>query len=64
VADADFVMIDLELASIEEAEALLAKMRRIWDGSGSSVMFHPEARIVETVETVKTVEVASDRTQL
>jgi hypothetical protein len=51
VTDPNFVMIDLQFGSVREAELLLTKMRRTWEGSGSSVMFNPEAWIAETVET-------------
>jgi hypothetical protein len=49
--DPNFVMIDLEFDSLEEAEGLLDKMRQIWSGPGSSVMMDPRARIAESVET-------------
>ena len=51
VADPNFVMIDLELGSVAEAEALLDRLRRLWGGAGASVMRNPEAWIVETVES-------------
>jgi hypothetical protein len=53
VTDRNFVLIDLELGTTREAEKLLLKMRRIWSGSGSSVMSDPEAWIVDIVETVE-----------
>jgi hypothetical protein len=53
------VMIDLELRTTREAEVLLTKMRRLWEGSGSSVMSSPEFWIIETVETVELVEPAT-----
>ncbi|MGO4689257.1 hypothetical protein [Glaciibacter sp. 2TAF33] len=58
VANPKFVMIDLEFDTVREAEVLLTKMRRLWEGSGSSVMSSPEAWIVETVETVELAEPA------
>lgn len=51
VDDPNFVMIDLEFDSLDEAEGLLSTMRRIWSGDGQRVMRNPQARIVETVET-------------
>ena len=54
VEDPNFVMIDLEFDSTEEADGLLAKMRRVWSsGEGQKVMRNPQARIVETVETIE-----------
>jgi ribosomal protein L35AE/L33A len=54
VEDPNFVMIDLEFDSVQNAQGLLEKMRRIWSsGPGQSVMTNPQARIVETVETIE-----------
>jgi hypothetical protein len=58
VSNPKFVTIDLELETAREAEVLLTKMRRIWEGSGASVMSSPEAWIIETVETVELAEPA------
>ncbi len=44
-------MIDLELDTLADAEALLARLRQLWAGPGGAVMRNPEAWIVETVET-------------
>jgi hypothetical protein len=52
VDDPNLVMIDLEFGTIAEAEGLLSKMRDIWAGPGGAFMRNPQARIVETVETV------------
>lgn len=47
-------MIDLEFDSLGEAEGLLVKMRRMWgSGEGQKVMRNPQARIVDTVETIE-----------
>ncbi len=53
VEDPNYVMIDLELDTLDEAEGLLGKMRRVWSGDGQRVMRNPQARIVETVETIE-----------
>jgi hypothetical protein len=54
VGDPNYVMIDLEFDSLGEAEGLLAKMRRVWgSGEGQKVMSNPQARIVETIETIE-----------
>lgn len=63
VTDPKFVMIDLEFDSVREAEMLLTKIRRIWEGSGATVMFEPESWIVETVETVELAAPGSARAQ-
>lgn len=53
VEDPDYVLIDLEFDSVAEAEGLLSKMRQVWSGEGQKVMRNPQARIVESVETVE-----------
>ena len=50
IDDPNFVMIDLELDTREEAEALLIAMRRIWSRVEGQVMWDPRAHIVEVVE--------------
>lgn len=51
VEDPNYVMIDLEFDSLDEAEGLLTKMRRVWSGAGQKVMRNPQARIVDSVES-------------
>jgi len=53
VDDPNYVMIDLEFDSLVDAEGLLTKMRRVWSGGGRNVMRNPQARIVDTVETIE-----------
>ena len=50
VADPDYVMIDLEFDTVNEAEALLAAMQVVWGRVQGSIMSDPQARIVEVVE--------------
>ena len=51
VTDPNFVMIDLELDTMAEAQGLLDKLRDLWSGAGKTVTRNPEAWIVETVES-------------
>ena len=51
VEDPNYVMIDLEFDSLDEAEGLLTKMRQVWSGDGQKVMRNPQARIVDSVES-------------
>jgi hypothetical protein len=51
VDDPNYVMIDLEFDTLSEAEALLAAMRNVWNRVEGQIMWNPQARIVETVET-------------
>lgn len=50
VSDPSLVFIDLELGTRAEAEALLAKLRMLWEGPARAVMVGPEAWIAEAVE--------------
>ncbi len=50
VEDQNFVMIDLELDTMAEAESMLGRLRQLWAGPGASVMRNPEAWIMETIE--------------
>jgi hypothetical protein len=54
VSDPNFVMIDLDLDTLDEAEALLQKLRRLWSGAGQAVMRNPEAWIVQMIESTET----------
>jgi len=49
--DPNYVLIDLEFDSLDEAEGLLTKMRRVWSGEGQKVMRNPQARIGDSVES-------------
>jgi hypothetical protein len=51
VKDPNFVMIDLDLGTTEEAEAMLAKLQQLWAGPGKAVTHNPHARIVELVDS-------------
>jgi hypothetical protein len=47
----NYVMIDLEFETKSEAEALLTSMREVWARVEGMVMWNPQARIVEVVES-------------
>jgi ribosomal protein L35AE/L33A len=49
--DPNYVMIDLEFDSKSEAEALLAAMREVWNRVEGTIMWNPQAHIVEIVES-------------
>lgn len=51
--DPNYVMIDLEFDTADDAEALLASMRVIWDRVQGTLISDPRARIVEPVETTE-----------
>lgn len=48
--DPNFVMIDLEFDTMEQAEALLNAMRAVWSRVEGKIMTNPKSRIVEKVE--------------
>jgi hypothetical protein len=50
VDDKGFVMIELEFDSEQQAEGLLAAMRKVWGRVQGTIMHDPQARIVEVVE--------------
>jgi len=52
IDDPNFVTIDLEFKTLEEAQKLLGFMEQVWAGPGKAFMMDPRARIVETVEDV------------
>jgi hypothetical protein len=52
VEDPNFVMIDLEMGSLPEAEDMVVKLNQLWAGPGKAVTQDPQARIVDVVETV------------
>jgi hypothetical protein len=52
VGDPMVVAIDLEFATLAEAEAMLERLRALWVGPGAGVMRSPEAWIVEPLESV------------
>jgi len=49
--DPNFVFIDLDFDTVDDAKGLPATMEQIWAGPGKAFMVDPKARIVETVET-------------
>lgn len=51
IDDPLYVMIDLELNTLSQAEALLAAMRIVWGRVEGKIIMSPRARIVEAVET-------------
>jgi hypothetical protein len=50
VDDSKYVMIDLEFDTAEQAEALLAAMRKVWGEVQGKIIMNPVARITEVVE--------------
>jgi hypothetical protein len=51
VDDPNYVLIDLEFDTAQQAEALLAAMRVVWGRVEGTIMMNPQARIVDVAET-------------
>jgi hypothetical protein len=51
VENPNYVMIDLEFDTQDQAEALLASLRHTWARVEGKIMSNPQARIVEPIET-------------
>ena len=51
--DPNYVVIDLEFDTADEAEALLGSMRAIWDRVQGTLISDPRTRIVEPVEATE-----------
>lgn len=52
VDNPNFVSIELQFETAQQAEALLAAMRNVWKQVDGKIMMNPQARIAEIVETV------------
>lgn len=49
--DPNYVFIDLEFDTANQAEALLAAMQLVWGRVEGRIMVHPKSRIAQAVET-------------
>lgn len=50
--DPSYVMIDLELDTVDQAQALVDSLRVIWGRVQGTLIFEPSVQIAEPVETV------------
>ena len=53
VDDPNYVIIDLEFDSLNEAEVALAALRSLWSKVEGKIMFNPQTRILNIVETLE-----------
>jgi hypothetical protein len=51
--DPNYVIIDLEFDSLTEAEAALAALRNLWGKVEGTIIFNPQTRILDLVETME-----------
>lgn len=49
--DSNYVIIEMEFGSLSEAEAALESLRKLWQQVEGKVMFNPQTRILEVIET-------------
>ncbi len=49
----NYVAVDLEFNNLQDAEATLASLRKLWEQVEGSVMTGPQARILDIVESVE-----------
>ena len=52
VDDPDLVIFDLEFANLADAESALAGLRILWGQVDGKLIFGPQAKILEQIETV------------
>lgn len=52
VDNPNYVIIDLQFDTAQQAEALLSAMRGVWTQVDGKVMMNPQARIAEIVEEI------------
>ncbi len=53
VNDPNYVIIDLEFNSLDEAESALASLKNLWGKVEGKVMMNPQTRILDVVESVE-----------
>jgi hypothetical protein len=51
IDDPNYVMVDLDFDTVEQARALLEAMRVVWAGAGGQVSSDQRVQIMQTVET-------------
>lgn len=52
IDDEKYAMIDLEFDTLNQAKAFLVAMRAVWSRVEGTIMTNPQARIIESVETI------------
>jgi hypothetical protein len=50
IDDPNYVIIDLEFDSLQEAEATLVELRNLWGKVEGKVMMNPQTRILDLIE--------------
>jgi hypothetical protein len=53
VDDPNFVMLDLAFEHLQEAEAVLAQLRNLWNKVEGKIIMKPQTRILELAESIQ-----------
>lgn len=53
VENPNYVVVELEFSNLQDAEATLVSLRKLWEKVEGSVMTGPQARILEIVDSVE-----------
>ncbi len=51
--DPDFIMIDLEFENTNDAGKALDALKKVWIEAAGTIMFNPQTRIFNVVDTLK-----------
>jgi hypothetical protein len=51
--DPNYVIIDLEFDNLKNAEATLTALHKLWKNVEGTIMFNPQTRIINLVETLE-----------
>jgi hypothetical protein len=51
--DSKYVIIDLEFDKINDAEAALLALHKLWKNVEGTIMFNPQTQIINLVETIE-----------
>jgi hypothetical protein len=60
VDDPSYVIVDLELDTLETAERFLQRLQQLWAGPAKAVVRNPKARILETAQAKDVTERTND----
>ena len=49
----NYVIVELEFDNLENAEALLEALKKLWNNVEGKIMMNPQSRIIEEIETIE-----------
>ncbi len=53
IGNPNYIIIELEFDNIQEAEKMHEKLKKLWPQVEGNVMFNPQSRIIETIESIE-----------